>query len=100
MSRTPHPRPARRVWHVMAARDPYTAPELRRVQIVGVPSSGHNAGHRIITSPIVTARGRVVTTESGSTYELGRASPKYLAWLKEQRIPYDTRQPIRVRPRK
>lgn len=77
--------------------DPYKAPEQRAGYLIGTRETD---GKTITTSRIVTAIGRIVTTNSGSTYKLGRIHPEYRKWLREQGIAYDARQPIRVYSRR
>jgi len=50
--------------------DDYTAPELRRFHLRGI-ASWANTGE-VVTSPIVSVNGRVVTTANGSVYVLGK----------------------------
>ncbi len=79
-------------WSVVSAA--YAAPETNpRLYLRGTRTTD---GKRIDTSAIVKCEGRIVTTHSGSRYRLGRIHPEYRAWLREQRLPYNARQPIRV----
>ena len=52
-------------------------------------------GERLLTSVVVASDGRVVTTESGSRYELLVPSAEYVRWLTERKIVLDAAQPIR-----
>lgn len=88
-------------WSTCSGSDnPYLAPEVAGVAIqgraFGMPD--HKEGGGIRTSRIVTVEGRVVTTRSGSKYRLGRISPEFRKWLREQGREYDPRNPIKVRP--
>lgn len=83
-------------WAVHA--DPFAAPELRRVylhgRVYGHPREGD--GKSVITSKIRDSKGRIVTTESGTVYRLGRINRKYRRYLKKEGIPYDPRNPIKM----
>jgi hypothetical protein len=50
--------------------------------------------HKITTSNIVAAHGRLVRTYSGSVYELGEPNERYRLWLGDK---YDPINPVRVR---
>ena len=55
-------------------------------------------GHQVVTSPIRTSKGRLVTTQSGNVYELvGDPDPEYLAYLQSIGYPYDSVNPVKVR---
>ncbi len=76
----------------------YTAPELQGICIVGVvrdPTIAED-DRSIRTSKVVGAKGRIVTTQSGSTYELGEPDPAFLAYLAETGRTYDPENPIKV----
>lgn len=85
-------------WSAHDNPDPYIPPECRgNPFLVGIVS-GHPQkpdGARIQTSSIKTARGRRVTTRSGTTYMLGEADPEYVAWLTEQGRSFDPDHPFR-----
>ena len=77
---------------------PYVAPELRVIRLVGYVY-GHPSrpdGHKIQTTRIVDAQGRIITTRSGTQYRLGRISPAYRRWLRKADIPYNAKCPIVV----
>mgnify|MGYP001611761097 CR=1 FL=1 len=85
--------------------DGYSAPELATFSLVGRvyddprhdPETGRfQDGHRIHTSPIVASEGRVVTTRSGTRYELGEASESYRTYLSDQGRELDPEQPVKV----
>ncbi len=85
-------------WHT-APDNPYAAPE----QGGGIHLAGNMIGHprfhdgyKVETSTIVSAKGRTVTTASGSVYHLGRPSRAWLAWLKKNGLTYDRREPVKV----
>ena len=44
---------------------------------------------RVITSPIVAASGKIITTNSGSKYLLQDISQDYRRWLEENNIEYN-----------
>jgi hypothetical protein len=76
--------PILRNWSVISTGSPYTAPEARTYSIEG-QVYGHNGfeyGDDIMTSQPVKIDGRVVTTASGTKYELeGPPKPEWVAWL-------------------
>lgn len=78
--------------------DPFTPPECRPASsISGVLENGQ----RIITSPIVGVRGRVVTTASGTKYRLvGAPLQAFVDWaLSKGYVGFDfitARSPLRV----
>lgn len=81
-------------WAVRA--DPYKPPEAADVRLTGLRDG---VGHRVLTTPILSAVGRVVTTESGSVYKLGEIEPGYLEWMQENGIACDPERPVRVHGR-
>jgi hypothetical protein len=74
--------------------DLYLAPEVNPVCLVGYRD---NDPRPVITSPIVEVNGRIIRTQSGSTYFLGEPSPEYLAYLESIGYPYDEENPIKDR---
>jgi hypothetical protein len=87
-------------WEVESVpNNPYTPPEhLPRVlhgKVYGHPK--YPSGHRIRTSSLRSVSGRVVTTASGSEYELGTPSIDYVAWVMDN-CPekWDPTNPIRI----
>jgi hypothetical protein len=52
-------------------------------------------GSLVKTSAIEKIDGRIITTESGSVYRLGRISRKYRRWLRKEGIEYDRKNPIK-----
>lgn len=86
-------------WSVTEANtSPFCAPEARGVALQGVVDEhrelGPSDGKSLRTSEIVGVEGRVITTYSGSVYELGTISPEYRAWLRENCPEWDWRNPI------
>jgi hypothetical protein len=76
-----------------------TAPEqlVPRLQgrVYGHPQRPE--GDLVVTSPIVAADGRIVTTRSGSVYELdGPPDPRYVAASKLLGFTIDEANPIRI----
>lgn len=74
-------------WRLIdAGSDPYQAPECRPRKLLG-KVYGHpkyDDGYVIITSRIVSANGRKVTTMTGNIYVLdGGPSAEYVLWCKE-----------------
>jgi hypothetical protein len=51
---------------------------------------------QIQTSRIASATGRIITTVSGSVYELGTPDPKYLDFLKKIGREFDPVEPIKT----
>ncbi len=78
--------------------DPFCAPELQGLTLVGTVK-GHPRkpdGHRVRTSSVQTAEGRVVTTQSGTVYLLKEPHPDYRTWLAEHRPDWDPENPIKM----
>jgi len=48
-----------------------------------------------VTSRAVEIKGRIVKTESGSVYRLGRISSEYREFLREHVPDWDWRKPVR-----
>ena len=83
-------------WSVRA--NPYAPPESRATRLCGIVS-GHpeiDDGDAVTTSRITAARGRVITTRSGTEYRLGRIDPKYRQHLRETGYEYDPREPVKI----
>lgn len=75
-------------WAIKA--DGYAAPELGRNYLVGqLP-----CGRYVDTSYIKSCEGRVVTTQSGSLYRLGRIHSKFRQFLRDEGFEYNPKQPI------
>jgi hypothetical protein len=72
---------------------PYLAPELHDHLHV----SGIIGGKEKITSRVVHVDGRVVTTKTGSVYELGEPSGRFLAFLAEHGLQLDPVEPVKLR---
>lgn len=84
-------------WSVSeASASVYTPPEARGHGLVGIvfghPTS--DDGTRVRTSAIVDARGRRVTTASGTVYLLGEIDPTYAAYLRGIGRVVDEDEPI------
>ena len=59
-------------YRFVVSGDEYTAPECRRFHLQGVCSwLPEGSPNKMTSSPIVSVKGRVVTTRSGSRYILG-----------------------------
>lgn len=78
-------------WFIGRKTDPFQAPETAYNIICGIVD-----GVKIATSMIVDNNGRMITTASGTVYELGEISQDYLNWMKENDIPYDCDNPIKT----
>jgi hypothetical protein len=87
------------LWSTTVRGSAWITPELRETilqgYIYGHPK--HDEGRRVHTSPIVKAEGRIVTTRSGTVYELGEPDPRWLRWLKANNLEYNEDNPIKVR---
>lgn len=88
-------------WATITSPDPWLAPELQRLYLVGTvynhsDPERHPDGKEIRTSYIVEAQGRVVKTASGSVYKLGRIDPDFREFLRTERPGWDWRNPITV----
>lgn len=87
-------------WAVVPGGGRYDAPEVAGIRITGVVvdhPKRPGGPKQITTSRVLSADGRFVTTQPGTRYQLGRIEPGYRKWLREQQIPYDPANPIRVR---
>jgi len=80
-----------RRWSVEASV--WQAPEVRDIHLVGYRND--ETEHRVITSPIVDIKGKVITTQSGSVYLLEDIDPEYLRWMQENGINFDPENPIK-----
>jgi hypothetical protein len=84
-------------WSTTGSFDPYLAPELHKVYLQGFAIGHPKLGDTPVkTSWIVSVRGRLVITYSGSVYKLGRIDPKFRAWLKINRPGWLWRKPITI----
>jgi hypothetical protein len=85
-------------WSITSPADPYIPPEMLPISIHGAVT-GHphfDDGAKITTSRIVEANGRIVMTQSGSTYILGDVDPGYLAYLPTIGRVYNPDAPVKV----
>ena len=75
----------------------YMAPEQLPLRLQGQAYNDprRDDGHHVVTSRIVSADKRIVTTGSGSIYRLGRPDQKWLKWLRDSGRTYDPKQPIK-----
>ena len=85
-------------WSVTTMAGPYQAPEQATRHLVGnvMNHPGYAPGTGIRTSNIVKAEGNIITTNSGTVYELGMIDPEYLEWMKSEGLELDPEQPIKV----
>ncbi|MGA2260145.1 MAG: hypothetical protein ABSH28_01780 [Acidobacteriota bacterium] len=86
-------------WAVVGDNDdPFVAPEMRGSCLHGEVTDHPKIGAgRVLTSIIVGIEGRIVTTYSGSRYELGEPSEKYREWLHVHRPNWNPEKPIVMR---
>lgn len=68
-------------YRIVLSGDEYTAPECRRFHLQGecgwMPTDDQGKLMKMTSSPIVSVKGRIVTTRSGSTYILGKRAEGY-----------------------
>jgi len=93
-------------WAVVGNMDPYLPPECRKISLMGeIYGRGKREfdgkefpdGKAVYTSSIKEVNGRMITTRSGSTYELvGDPNVEYLEFLKDTGRVYDPVNPIKV----
>lgn len=86
-------------WSVTLERsDGYTAPERLGISVRGnVTFHPRGMLGSVWTSKVVAVEGRIITTQSGSRYELGEPDPRYAKWCEERGKPIDPAHPIIVR---
>lgn len=72
-------------WSVKVKDDGYTPPEQQRLCLHGKIQDHPRfpPTKNVLTSPISSVDGRVVTTSSGSVYELGTPNAEYMDWCRE-----------------
>lgn len=71
--------------------DPFLAPELRPVVLVGLNPEGEKV---VELKESVIVNGRNVTMMSGAVYRLGEPEPGYRRWLHEHRPNWDPENPL------
>jgi len=91
-------------WQVECNQTGYTAPEAVRYWLCGYISEHpdyQRTGPRnwteprpVSTSNIVSAKGRHVTTNSGTVYVLGNIDPGYRRWLRKHKPGWNWRKPF------
>lgn len=60
-------------YRIVLSGDEYTAPECRRFHLQGECAWIHSTpANKMTSSPIVSVKGRMVTTRSGTIYILGK----------------------------
>lgn len=80
-------------WRAIRVEDWSTAPVMLAPGARIHGRLDNDARKPILTTPVFSVDGRVVTTSSGSRYELGAPDPEYDAWLESQGITLDTTRP-------
>jgi hypothetical protein len=85
-------------WSVTQGDVRYIAPEERVSRVQGVVQDHpcFPADAKIVSSPLDTVEGRIVTTRSGTRYQLGRIDPQYRAYLKRNGYQYDPHNPVAI----
>jgi hypothetical protein len=77
-------------YRIVVSGTEYTAPELRRFHLQGecawVPTEPGEHTAKMTSSPIVSVKGRIVTTRSGSTYILGKRAEGFQTFAKLRRL--------------
>lgn len=91
-------------WRVGSNQTGYTAPEAVCYMLVGEIQDHPNyygrgpttwdTPKKVQTSYITGAKGRIVTTRSGTKYILGRINPAYRKWLRKSKPKWDWRNPF------
>lgn len=83
-------------WSVVRECADFQAPEAAKLCLKGIVRGHHRApdGSTVITSPVNSATGRVITTLSGTKYNLGDPSPEYREWLRAHRPAWDPEKPF------
>ena len=86
-------------WKTVAtSHSQYRAPETIGLCLAG-EVSGHprfDDGEAVRTSRVVSIEGRVVSTVSGSVYQLGTIDPLFRKYLKIHRPSWNWRKPISI----
>lgn len=81
--------------------DPFMAPESTPYPTLAgyrrLPGQDQSEEEPVITSSIMKADGRVITTYSGSTYTLEEPDPDYIQWMKDNGLTYDPINPIKFK---
>ena len=81
-------------WRVINAyNDPYRAPEANPKCLAGYRDKERKA---VMTSAIVKAEGRQITTYSGSVYILEDMDPDYRQWLEKNNLSFDPESPLKI----
>ena len=83
-------------WSVVVKGGLYDAPELQTYHLKG-EVTGHPLlpdGEHVMTSYIVCCRDRIVTTNSGNSYRLGKISTAYRKALKAIKPDWNWRKPF------
>lgn len=84
-----------------AAGQDYVAPEIAKIGLIGKVYNHPRKpdGWEVRTSAVVAANGRIITTHSGTVYELrGDPDPGYVAWLAANNLPpLDLDNPVKIR---
>lgn len=72
-------------WAIEGGGSPYDPPELRSFYLKGKMYGHHifGDGKSIRTSSIVAVNGIIVTTHSGSVYQLGKPNDSYVEWCRQ-----------------
>lgn len=91
---TKDPRLIRNWWVEPHPDDAFLPPEgIQRIYLCGEVDGRTGA---VRTSRMVAAKGRLVSTRSGSVYELGAPRAEYLEWLASRGLAFDEGQPIKI----
>ena len=85
-------------WSVVTDdRGPYAAPETITSRLSGTASGHpmHEDGHEIVSSSIISAKGRKVETKN-TIYSLGMRHPDYKDWMNANNIDFDPMRPVKT----
>jgi len=79
-------------------KNPYSSPESGIRALHGDANNHPKLGKdvSVTTSAVISAKGHVVKTKSGSRYQLGKPDPAYLIWLKVNHLELDEKNPVKV----
>jgi len=75
--------------------EPFQAPEVKHyLYLIGTRSTDNV---RVITSHVISTKGRIVRTNSGTLYFLGTVEKEYLDWMNEHNIDFDINNPVKIK---
>jgi hypothetical protein len=86
-------------WATVIYPDPWQPPEMQSIAIRGkiYNHPNYEDGHEIITSSIASANGKIITTKSGSIYQLGKINKEFVKWMEDNKISFDPENPVTMK---